>query len=124
MTSRLALALAALAAIAAAPTPLADHSLAGRTAGKPQRCLGVPGGKTFTTAEADPQLVLYDDGKTVWANRLGAACGFEPGEMVIADQPAPYYCNGDFVRQGKLVELSPFARRCTLGNFVPYRTPK
>jgi hypothetical protein len=126
MTPRLALAAAALAAIAATPLAMPQVAeLQGRAPGKPQRCLGMRPGASFATADADPHILIYDDGKTVWANRLDASCNFDPGETIIADQPAAYYCHGDFVRKGSSrVELNPFGRRCALGNFVPYRTAK
>ena len=125
MKPRLTLA-AALAVIAAAPLAMPNIAeLQGRVRGKPQRCLGMPAGSSFATADADPHILIYDDGKTVWANRLDASCNFDPGETIIADSPAAYYCHGDFVRQGSSrVELNPFGRRCALGNFVPYEITK
>jgi len=125
MKPRLTLA-AALAVIAAAPLAMPNIAeLQGRVRGKPQRCLGMPAGSSFATADADPHILIYDDGKTVWANRLDASCNFDPGETIIADSPAAYYCHGDFVRQGSSrVELNPFGRRCALGNFVPYKITK
>ena len=128
MTPRLAFAFAALAAIVAAPAPPRHPSkvaeLLGRSPGKPQRCLGIPQGTMFTTEVSDPHLLIYDDGKTVWANQLNSTCDFRLGDSIIADEPASYHCHGDFVRQGKPMGLNPFGRRCTLGDFVPYRKAK
>lgn len=127
MTPRLALIFAALAAISAAPAPLATTKiteLAGRAPGKPQRCVSWSAGRTFSTSDSDPHLLLYDDGKTIWANRLEESCGFGPGESIIPDSSASYYCHGDFVRQGGRIELNPFGARCALRDFVPYRNAK
>jgi hypothetical protein len=127
MTPRLAILIAAFAAISAAPPPLDTTKVAeleGRVPGKPQRCVSLSPGSLFSTADSDPLLLLYDDGKTVWASRLDASCGFGPGESIIPDSPASYYCHGDFVRQGSRIELSPFGARCALGDFVPYRNVK
>ena len=114
--------LAAFLTVAAQDSRVAE--LTGRTPGKPQRCLGVQPGVLFATADADPHLLIYDDGKTVWANRLASSCEFGPGETIIPDETASYYCKGDFVRQGSRIELSPFGKRCVLGDFTPYRTAK
>jgi len=120
---RLAIALLAVMLTAsAADSP--PQELSGRTAGKPQRCVSVQPGTAFFTADSDPHLLLYDDGKTIWASRLEASCGFGPSESIIPDETASYYCKGDLVRQGNRIELSPFGRRCALGNFTPYRVSK
>jgi len=127
MTPRLALVVAALAALAAAPAPPAASKIAelqGRAPGKPQRCVSVTAGQLFSTADSDAHLLLYDDGKTIWASRLDASCSFGTGDSIIPDSPASFYCQGDFVRQGSRIELSPFGRRCALGNFTPYRPAK
>jgi hypothetical protein len=124
MKLRLVLITAALACSSAAPPkPVAE--LKGRTAGKPQRCVGVEPGVEFNTSDEDPHLLLYDDGKTIWANNLGTGCGFGPSESVIpAGESASFYCRGDFVKAGSRMNLSPFGQRCVLGNFTPYRSAK
>jgi hypothetical protein len=122
MKPRIALVIATLACASAAP-PQAKQvaELDGRAPGKPQRCVGVPPGGHFETSSEDPHLLLYDDGKTIWASRLDSSCGFGPAESVIPDTAASYYCQGDFVRQGGRIELSPFGKRCALNRFTPYR---
>jgi hypothetical protein len=119
---RLAPLIAVILTASAADQPAAE--LSGRTPGKPQRCVTLAPGAAFSTSDSDPHLLLYDDGKTIWASRLDSSCGFGPSESIIPDETAAYYCRGDFVRQGNRIELSPFGRRCALGNFVPYRAPK
>jgi hypothetical protein len=99
--------------------PIAD--LEGRVAGKPQRCMNAADKRIiFYTADADPGLLLFDDGKVIWANRLAPGCSLGPGENAVPDSTASYYCKGDFVRAGGATVLSPFGARCTLGNFTPY----
>jgi hypothetical protein len=117
----------ALASLGAAPqsTPVAADKdvaeLAGRTAGKPQRCVSVKPGRLFSTSDSNPNLLLYDDGKTIWVSDVGPNCGFEGGESAIPDESSSYYCQGDFVRPGSRITLLPFGRHCALRDFTPYR---
>ena len=108
------------------PSPKGNQvtELAGRKAGKTQRCVSLPSGRLFSVSESDPHLVLYDDGTTIWASNIGPSCSFEGGQTVIPDETASYYCKGDFVRAGSRITLPPFGRRCALGNFTPYRATK
>jgi hypothetical protein len=118
---------AAIAGFGAAPqsTPVAAGKdvaeLAGRTAGKPQRCVSVQPGRLFSVSDSNPNLLLYDDGKTIWVSEVGSSCSFEPGETAIPDESSSYYCHGDFVRPGSRITLLPFGRRCALHEFTPYR---
>ena len=124
-----AILLAAFTIVSAAPPPTAPAApglaseLTGRTAGKPQRCVSGTPGILFRTSDSDPALLLYDDGKTVWASNLGPTCGYGPSESVVPDASASYYCKGDFVRAGGRNVIIP-ARRCTLGDFTPWRAAK
>jgi hypothetical protein len=130
MSPRIAiLAFALLSAYSASPRPASVAptkvaELAGRTAGKPQRCLGAQSIQLFTTSASDPHVLLYDDGKTIWVSQLDASCEFGPSETIIPTSAEPYYCRGDFVRQGSRVQLNPFGRSCVLGDFTPYRSAK
>jgi hypothetical protein len=105
-------------------TPLKVAELAGRIAGKPQRCFGAQSIQLFTTSASDPHVLLYDDGKTIWVSRLDASCEFGRGESIIPASAEAYYCRGDFVREGSRVQLNPFGRSCVLGDFTPYRSAK
>jgi len=113
-------------ASAFAPAPKLETipEVLGRTAGKPQRCVAVEAGRLFSTANSNPQVLLYDDGKTIWVSRLNADCSFDGGQTVVPDETASYYCNGDFVRGGSRVTLNPVGGRCVIGNFTPYRSRK
>ena len=97
--------------------------LAGRIAGKPQRCIPGQPGLLFQISGTDPHLLLYDDGKKIWASDLGPNCGFEPGQIVVPDESASYYCHGDQVRAGGRVIIFP-GGHCALGDFTPYSGPK
>jgi hypothetical protein len=127
MKMRIALIAAAFACSSAAPRspPTASNKqvaeLAGRTLGKPQRCINGQSGLVFRTSEADAHLLLYDDGKTIWATNLGPSCGFEPGQTAVPDATASYYCRGDAVQAGSREMVLPFGRHCVLGEFTPYR---
>ena len=118
--------LAAILAGAAAPqlAPVTGGKgppeLAGRTPGKKQRCLPAPPNMSFAVSEADPHLLMYDDGKTVWVNNLGPSCGFPDSGFVRPDASASYYCKGDFVRAPGALGVLP-GPHCVLGDFVPYR---
>ena len=109
---------------APAPPPAAAHKdvaeLAGRTAGRPQRCVPAQGTLAFRVADADPHLLLYGEGKTVWVNELGPGCGFPDGGAIRPDTSASYYCSGDFVRAPGPLNVLP-GSHCALGTFVPYR---
>ncbi len=129
MKLRAAVLTAALAGSCAAsqPAPIAVPKmaeLAKRAPGKPQRCVTVEPGFLFRVSDADPHLLLYDDGKTIWASVLAPGCGFEAGQSVIPDESASYYCRGDFVLAGSRETLLPLGRRCVLGDFTPYRSIK
>jgi len=132
MNPRIAILAAAFACSSAAPPPPAPVTgpklvaeLSGRTAGKPQRCVGVAPGVEFSTSGENPRLLLYDDGKTIWASSLGSGCGFGPSETVVpAGESASFYCRGDLVKAGSRMSVSPFGQRCALGNFTPYRSAK
>ena len=125
MKLRASILAAVLAGLSAAPAPLSQvPELAKRTPGKPQRCISGQSGLLFRTAEADPHLLLYDDGKTIWVSNLDASCGFPPGQTVIPDTFASSYCRGDFVLAGSRETLLPIGRRCVLGDFTPYRSVK
>jgi hypothetical protein len=131
MQKRIAIIVAAISSIAAGPTPLPAPAqpqsqiadLQGRVAGKRQNCVSAQGDMLFHTSDQAPNLLLWDDGKTVWVSDLGKSCGIEGGESVIPDTQASYYCKGDFVRVGDRISILP-GRHCALGDFTPWRTTK
>lgn len=94
--------------------------LSGRTQGKAQRCVGAISATPFRVAESNPHLLLYGEGKTIWASDLGPGCAFPDTGVVNPEVAASFYCKGDFVRAAGLLNLLP-GHHCVLGNFVPYR---
>jgi hypothetical protein len=103
--------------VAAPPKKMSE--LAGRTEGKTQRCLPGPRGVLFRVSDSDPNALIFDDGKRIWVSHMAANCQYEPGQTVIPDTLAAYYCSGDMVREGGRVTLAP-SRYCALGSFTPY----
>jgi hypothetical protein len=104
------------------PVPVAPKQaaeLAGRAPGKTQRCVGAISDAPFRVSEADPHLLLYGEGKTIWANDLGPSCGFAESGVAQPEVTASYYCHGDFVRAPGPLNLLP-GPHCVLGDFVPY----
>lgn len=119
-------ALAAMSCSRSTPEPVAAPpqripELAGRTEGKTQRCLPGPRDVLFRVSDSDPNALIFDDGKRIWVSHMAANCQFEPGQTVIPDTLAAYYCSGDMVREGGRVTLTP-SRYCALGSFTPYAT--
>ena len=113
----------ALAASSAALTASLERQpaeLAGRTAGKAQRCIPFDPRHLFTLSRSDPHVLLYERGDRIWATRLDPSCGFEAGRTVTQDAIANNACKGDLVRMGGRVTLIPFGELCTLGDFTPY----
>jgi hypothetical protein len=93
--------------------------LAGRTEGRTQRCLPGPRDVLFRVSDSDPNALIYDDGNRIWVSHMAANCQYQPGQTVIPDTLAAYYCSGDMVREGGRMALMP-SRYCALGPFTPY----
>jgi len=126
MALRTVILIASSATLSAASSPTPSQTIAelqGRVPGKPQRCMPAQPGVLFSPADSDPHLLLFDDGKTIWANRLPADCGYEDGQTAVPDAPGSFYCKGDLVTAGGRITLFP-GHRCPLGDFTPWRTPK
>jgi hypothetical protein len=121
-----AMVMAALAIALAGAQPVvpvgakSPAELAGRTPGKPQRCVGAQSAATFRVADSDPHLLLYGEGKTIFATNVGPNCDFADSGIARPETTASFYCKGDFVRAPGPLNLLP-GRHCVLGEFVPYR---
>ena len=115
-----AILLAFMLAAFVAPRPGSPPSeLAGRSAGAPQRCALIQAGEALRVSDTDPHLLLYGRGRTIWVNRVAAACGINFNDILVTDPIGPYYCRGDLVRSFDRVNRVPGAA-CKLGDFVPY----
>jgi hypothetical protein len=104
------------------PTDATAQALAGRVAGPVQTCV------TTNPAEnlhvLDPQNVAYGYGRTVYVNRLRAACPAisQFNTLIVEGSTGGQYCRGDRVRGLEPGSTIP-GPSCNLGDWVPYRQP-
>jgi hypothetical protein len=96
------------------------REIAGRAAGRSQSCIS-----TFQSQNLrviDGQTLAYDQGATVWVNRLAARCpAIEPLNTVIVEPKlGSQYCSGDHIRGLEPGAIIP-GPTCFLGQWVPYR---
>lgn len=107
---------------ARAPTREAEalqQDLAGRTAGAPASCIPATGSQGLTIV--DPRTLAYDQGRTIWVNRLEADCpGMRPMDTLIVELNGSQYCRGDHFRTTSAGNTIP-GPICVLGDFTPYR---
>lgn len=111
-----------LAACAAPPPPehaMAASELAGRSPGAPERCVSLIPADSLRPSDTDRHTLIYGNGATVWANRLGQ-CAFGNGDVLVTEPTGPYYCRGDLVRSFDRTSHIP-GPTCVLGEFIPYR---
>jgi hypothetical protein len=115
-----------LLAACAAPPAVSSHNppaeLVGRTAGTPQHCLTFARTEPLRVSGNDGHLLLYDNGRTIWANDLGPSCGFSVDDVLVTEPLAGRYCRGDVVRSFDRTSRIP-GPSCALGDFVPYTRP-
>ena len=129
MRSMILISAAALTvASCAAPPPTPNDTaafareIAGRVAGRSQSC--IPTMQSTNLRVIDGQTLAYDQGATVWVNRLPARCpAIEPLNTVIVEpQLGSQYCRGDHIRGLEPGAIIP-GPTCFLGDWVPYRRP-
>lgn len=98
------------------------QELAGRVAGTPQDCVGTMQAQNLQVV--DGQTLAYDQGRTIWVNRLAAACpALEPLNTVIVEpKMGSEYCRGDHIRGLEPGAIIP-GPTCFLGEWTPYRRP-
>ena len=111
--------LAAACATGSAQEADLSSELAGRSAGPEQDC--VPASPSANLVARDRQTLVYDGGRTLWVNRLAAACpGLRPTSTLIVDLHGSQYCRGDRFRAVEPGQ-SIAGPSCLLGSFTPYR---
>ena len=136
MMHRIALplmALGLLASCATGPEPEAKLTpkqaerlaklLDGKEAGKPQSCVSATPNNRLT-AISDDVLVMPVNRNLVYRNDLNGTCrGLARGDILVLELHGSQYCRGDMARV--VSPVSGFMGAvCSLGDFVPYRTPK
>jgi len=120
--------IAAAATIAGCSRPVtpADDTvattLAGRAAGPMETCISTNPSENLRVLDA--QTLAYGTGRTVYVNRLAAAC---PGlstfnTLIVEGGTGSQYCRGDRVRGLEPGGIIP-GPSCNLGDWVPYRLP-
>jgi hypothetical protein len=119
-TRALVLAMLLESCTAPQPGPASGQSeLAGRVAGKPERCVLIERDEALRVDEGNRHTLLYGHGGRIWANHLAPNCGFNRGDVLVIKPIGSDYCRGDFVRSFDPVSRFPGAS-CVLGDFVPY----
>ena len=98
------------------------EAIAGRVAGPAQTCISNNPAENLHVL--DPQTVAYGYGKTIYINRLAAACpALSQFNTIIVDAGSGgQYCRGDRVRGLEPGALIP-GPSCNLGDWVPYTQP-
>lgn len=98
------------------------QATAGRVAGPPETCI------TSNPAEnlhvIDAQTVAYGYSRTIYINRLQAACPAlsQFNTIIVEGGTGGQYCRGDRVRGLEPGAIIP-GPSCNLGDWVPYRQP-
>ena len=112
----------ALASCAAPPPGVEQQSppleLAGLAAGPPERCVTINSQQSFRTSDNNRHVLLYGNGRTIYANQLGQ-CRFAPDDILVTEPIGSQYCRGDIVRSFDRQSRIP-GPACILGDFVPY----
>ena len=121
---KLGIALVALLGSCAAPQPEQPQrpavELAGRVAGTSQRCVSIEQSEALRVSDTNRHVLVYGDGKTLWANHLGPQSGFGRDDVLVTEPMGSYHCRGDIIRSFDRYSRIP-GPSCILGDFVPYR---
>ncbi|MEP7315585.1 MAG: hypothetical protein ABI667_02725 [Sphingomicrobium sp.] len=97
-----------------------DRALAGKTAGKAEKCL--PTYRSNDMSVIDDHTILFRDGRTTYVNStLGNCSGLgDSGHALVTRNVGPQLCRGDIAT---VVDTSTgmTVGSCSMGDFVPYR---
>ena len=85
------------------------------------RCVAISSQQSLRVSDSDRHMLLYGNGRTIWANRLGQ-CTFGSDDVLVTEPMGSYYCRGDLVRSFDRLSRIP-GPACVLGEFVPYNRP-
>ena len=95
---------------------------AGRVAGPAETCINSNTSENLHVI--DPQTVAYGYARTIYINRLAAACPAlsQFNTIIVEGGTGGQYCRGDRVRGLEPGAIIP-GPSCNLGDWVPYRQP-
>jgi hypothetical protein len=96
--------------------------LAGKVAGNPVDCISLT--EARSSRNIGDRTILYRvNNKLIYRNDPPGGCpGLAPGSTVISQTPTTRLCRGDILTVRDMV-AGFNSGSCTLGAFVPYRTP-
>ena len=99
-----------------------DRAIAGKVPGRPEICVSALRGQNLH-AIGDHTLIYRINKNLIYRNDLQGAChGLDFGDTLVMRVYGSQYCRGDIAH---VMDLPSGMRTgsCTLGDFVPYRTP-
>ncbi len=100
---------------------IAKLYLKDRVAGEPVSCL--PRARLRRSTAASDDVLLYDDGSTVYVNLPYLGCPRARDNTMISSTPIGRLCSGDVVLVQDLRINAPLGS-CALSEFVPFRKVK
>jgi hypothetical protein len=100
---------------------IAKLYLKDRVAGEPVSC--IPRTRLRRSTAASDDVLLYDDGSTVYVNAPYLGCPRARDNTMISSTPIGRLCSGDIVLVQDLRINVPLGS-CSLSEFVPYRKVK
>ena len=94
-------------------------ALAGRTAGAPQRCIGLTSGSPQIVGEA----LVYAQGRRLWVSETVGGCPSLRGDPIpIIEVHGGQLCANDRLRTVQRGGIGIPGPYCRVGPFVPYTT--
>lgn len=92
-----------------------------RVAGEPVSC--IPQTRLRRSTAASDDVLLYDDGSTVYVNAPYLGCRGARNNAMISRTPTGRMCSGDIILVQDLVARVPLGS-CSLSQFVPFKKVK
>lgn len=113
--------IAAIAGLDERGQKIAQRYLKDRVAGEPVHC--IPRTRLRRSTAASDDVLLYDDGSTVYVNTPYLGCPRARDNTMISSTPIGRLCSGDIVLVQDLRINVPLGS-CALSEFVPFRKAK
>lgn len=97
-----------------------DRALAGKSAGKPEKCL--PTFRSNDMTVIDDHTILFRDGRTIYVNNTLGRCSSlgNSGYALVTRNIGPQLCRGDIATVVD-TQTGMTVGSCAMGDFVPYR---